>query len=86
MSDKARALVDEVLRPLIEADGGTIELVSATEHAVTLRLGGTCSGCPGQPYTKTRVIEPLFEQAFGSGIRVTIERALTAAQKRAAAV
>ena len=38
--------VVEQLRPVLQADGGDIELVDVSEDGVvTLRLQGSCSGC-----------------------------------------
>ena len=70
MRDKAQRLIDEVLQPLIRADGGRIELLEVDARRVVVRLSGTCLGCPGQPYTLTRVIEPAFRKALGPDIQV----------------
>ena len=70
MREKVEAVIDEVLRPLVEADGGRIEIVDIDDASVTLRLSGACAGCPGAPYTRTRVIEPALEAALGHPIRV----------------
>jgi Fe-S cluster biogenesis protein NfuA len=47
---KAKQLIEEVVRPLIQVDGGQIELVSVTEARMVVRLGGRYLGCPGRPY------------------------------------
>lgn len=70
VQDNARKLVDEVIRPLVEADGGEIELVGVVDRRVLVRLTGTCSGCPGRPYTVTRVIEPLVKKWLGDDMSV----------------
>lgn len=66
MRERAEALIAEYIRPLVEADGGKIELVEATSKRVVLRLSGTCAGCPGQPFTLSRFIEPLFKRMLGA--------------------
>jgi Fe-S cluster biogenesis protein NfuA len=68
--EKAAAAIEEYIRPLIEADGGHIELIEATETRVVVRLSGVCAGCPGQPFTVTRVIEPALKRALGTTIEV----------------
>ena len=68
--DTAAKLVDEVLRPLIAADGGTIELVGLVDRKLVVRLTGTCAGCPGRPYTLGRIIEPVAKKWLGDDIRV----------------
>lgn len=70
MEDRAKQLVDEVLAPLIAADGGTIQLVSLIDKRLLVRLTGTCAGCPGRPYTLTRIVEPVAKKWLGDDVRV----------------
>jgi Fe-S cluster biogenesis protein NfuA len=60
-----------VVAPLIQADGGRIYLVSATEDSVSIHLAGRFSGCPGNTLAKRRVIEPLIGRV-APGAQVTI--------------
>jgi Fe-S cluster biogenesis protein NfuA len=39
------------LRPLLQADGGDIELVEVTDRKAFVRLRGKCAGCPSSPLT-----------------------------------
>lgn len=73
MRDDAQNLVDTVLRPLIEADGGSIELVDVEDDEVVVRLSGTCAGCPGRPYTLSQVITPAVQRVLGEGVRVVLD-------------
>lgn len=57
LEDKAKRLIEEIVRPLIQADGGDIELLHVTEARLIVRLSGTCAGCPGRPYTLRGVVE-----------------------------
>ena len=70
MKDEVKDVIDRYLRPLIEADGGTIELVEITEAEIVVRLGGACAGCPGRPYTLERVIRPALRKCVGRKIAV----------------
>jgi Fe-S cluster biogenesis protein NfuA len=47
-----------VLAPLVEADGGQLYVVTASEKKVQIHLAGTCCGCPGARQTTEQVIEP----------------------------
>ena len=51
-TDSVSAVIEQ-LRPLLQADGGDIELVSADEATgkVSVRLHGACRGCPGAQQT-----------------------------------
>jgi Fe-S cluster biogenesis protein NfuA len=70
LEDRAKKLVDEILGPLIKADGGQIELVGIVDKRLLVRLTGTCSGCPGRPYTLARIVEPAVKKWLGDDIRV----------------
>ena len=77
MREDVERLVAEVIAPLVMADGGAVEVVELSEGAtltVTLRLGGACAGCPGLPYTRSRVIEPVLRRGLGKAVTVIIER------------
>ena len=70
MRERAQALIDDVLQPLVAADGGRIELLEVSDRRVVVRLSGTCLGCPGQPYTLSHVIEPAFKKVLGPETQV----------------
>lgn len=64
--DVAR-VVTEVLAPILEADGGGIELVSVDEEKreIVLRFTGAFAACPGTPAVREEVVEPLLKKAAG---------------------
>jgi len=41
----------ERIRPLMQADGGDIELVNVSGNSARVRLTGMCSGCPSAHMT-----------------------------------
>ena len=45
------------IRPALQADGGDCELVGITDGVVTLRLTGSCHGCPSSTMTLQMGIE-----------------------------
>lgn len=50
--------VIEQLRPMVQADGGDLELLHVTEEGiVTLKLHGSCSGCSSSTTTLRNGIE-----------------------------
>ncbi len=52
------AAVVETIRPIIQADGGDLELVDVTEDGVVqVRLHGACVGCPGAQMTLKMGVE-----------------------------
>ncbi len=75
--DRVEALIEDLVRPLVEADGGGIELVAVDDRTVTVRLSRACAGCPGAPYTRSGVIEPVLRRVLGEHVQVVLQRAPT---------
>ncbi|MCB9709153.1 MAG: NifU family protein [Myxococcales bacterium] len=71
-NDAVIALVYRVVRPLIEADGGSIEVLDIDKDSVTVRLGKACVGCPGVHYTKEFVLRPILEKALERAITLRV--------------
>jgi len=58
MKDKVQSVIDAI-RPLLQQDGGDIELVDVDEATgvVSVRLQGACKGCPGAQMTLKMGVE-----------------------------
>ncbi len=69
--DEILRVVNDILGPLVRADGGEVYLVRAEDNAVELHLAGRFSGCPGNTLAKRRVIEPAI-LAVAPRARVTV--------------
>jgi len=54
--ERVKAVLDEC-RPLVQADGGDIELMDVQNDVVHLRLTGNCIGCPSSQATLKQGIE-----------------------------
>jgi Fe-S cluster biogenesis protein NfuA len=64
--------LSEFVAALVQADGGELYLVSATQDDVHLHLTGTCAGCPGATMTRERLLEPAVHGAAPKAtLRVT---------------
>lgn len=48
--ERVAAVVDRI-RPLIQHDGGDIELVEVSDATATVRMSGNCVGCPSASMT-----------------------------------
>jgi Fe-S cluster biogenesis protein NfuA len=51
------------IRPMLQADGGDVELVDVTDGIVKVRLQGACAGCPGAQMTLQAGVERQVKQA-----------------------
>lgn len=57
MFEKVQKVI-EAVRPMLQADGGDVELVEVTNDGIVrLRLTGACGGCPMSTYTLRMGIE-----------------------------
>lgn len=58
MTEKVQNVIDAI-RPLLQQDGGDIELVGVAEDTgvVSVRLQGACRGCPGAKMTLKMGVE-----------------------------
>jgi Fe-S cluster biogenesis protein NfuA len=61
MKDKVQAALEKV-RPMLQRDGGDVELVEVTEEGVVqVRLIGACKGCPMSQMTLKEGIEKFLK-------------------------
>jgi Fe-S cluster biogenesis protein NfuA len=63
VQQKVQDVVDQI-RPMLQADGGDIELVGFDENTgvVSVRLQGACKGCPGAAMTLKMGVERHMKQ------------------------
>ncbi len=50
------------IRPMLQADGGDVELVGVEGGVVKLRLKGACAGCPVAEMTLKQGIERVLKE------------------------
>jgi Fe-S cluster biogenesis protein NfuA len=65
-----RAVIEDVIAPLVAVDGGAVTFVSHERGRVALRFGQACSGCPGQRLTIEQVILPALRVVDDSIVAV----------------
>jgi Fe-S cluster biogenesis protein NfuA len=61
MREKVEAALSQI-RPVLQADGGDVELVDVSEGVVMLRLSGACGGCPMATLTLHQGIERVLRE------------------------
>jgi len=63
--DNLKKSVEQALtriRPMLQRDGGDIELVEVTDGIVKVRLTGACKGCPMSQMTLKQGVEKFLMQ------------------------
>ena len=69
MKEKVEQALAKV-RPVLQADGGDVELVDVVDGVVQLRLTGACHGCPCAAQTLQHGIERYLKERVPEVIRV----------------
>ncbi len=68
--DAVRQVLEEMVRPALQGDGGDIELVGVTGGEVRVRLQGACHGCAGAGMTLQLGVEALLKEELPGITRV----------------
>ncbi len=77
----------ETVRPLVESHGGHIDVESVVDGVVTLRLKGTCDGCPSSGATLTYGVEAALREGWPNFRRMEVlEGEATSVNAEAAAL
>ncbi len=63
-------ILDEEIRPLLQADGGDVELVDVDRTIVSVTLRGRCTNCPSSQATLTQVVEKMLRDKVDPEITV----------------
>lgn len=69
MKEKVEKVINEI-RPMLQADGGDVELVSVEEGVVKVKLRGACAGCPMSQLTLQNAIEARLKEKIPEVKRV----------------
>ena len=63
MQEKVMAVLDEI-RPMLQADGGNVELVEVSEDGIVrVKLVGACGSCPMSQMTLKMGIEKRLKES-----------------------
>ena len=82
MSEALRKVIDEVINPLLEMDASSIELLSAGEDEVVVRVTGRAAFGVGAEYVRTGVIEPAIRKVVGDDCAIRIKKTVPTAKRR----
>lgn len=64
--ENVEALLDEMVRPALNSDGGDITLVRIQDNDIYVRLIGACNTCPSSVMTMKMGVERLLQEEFPS--------------------
>ena len=63
-------VIDEEIRPSLQADGGDLELVDVDGTTVYVSLRGQCTNCPSAQVTLKDVVEARLQEVVDPEIQV----------------
>ena len=69
-SKLVESTLDDYIRPMLQKDGGDLELIDIKDHLVYCQLQGACSGCKGAGATMKMMIEKTLKDRVDERIRV----------------
>lgn len=70
MKEKVQKVLDKI-RPMLQADGGNVELVEVTNDGIVkVRLQGACYGCPMSQITLKAGIEKTLKSEVPEIVKV----------------
>jgi len=67
---RVEQVIEGAIRPLLQADGGDLELVDIKDRIVYCRLAGACAGCAGAQMTLKMMVERTLKEQVDERIRV----------------
>ena len=67
---RVQEVIDKEIRPLLEHDGGSIELVDLDGNNVIVRLTGRCSSCPSAGVTLKYTVQDKLREFVSSDLTV----------------
>lgn len=67
---KVEKAIDEYVRPMLQQDGGDVEIVDIKDNLVYCRLAGACEGCAGASQTLKLMIEKTLKDHVDERVRI----------------
>ena len=62
--DAVQAVLDDLVRPAVQSDGGDVVLVKVEGNDVYVQMVGACDGCGSAPITLRLGVERLLHEEF----------------------
>ena len=70
MKSEVEMVLAAFVRPVLQADGGDVELVDVKDGVVKVRLQGACHGCPMASVTLKSRVEAVIKERIPAIKRV----------------
>lgn len=67
---RVQEVIDKTIKPMLESDGGSLELVDIKDNVVIVRLKGRCAVCPSSHVTLKHTVEDQLREFISKEIVV----------------
>ena len=67
---KVQEIIDREIKPLLEQDGGSIELIDVQGNTIVVRLQGRCASCPAAGATLKHTVEDKLREFVSPDLEV----------------
>ena len=67
---KVQEIIDREIKPLLEQDGGSIELIDVQGNTIVVRLQGRCASCPAAGATLKHTVEDKLREFVSPALEV----------------
>lgn len=67
---KVQEIIDREIKPLLEQDGGSIELIDVQGNTIVVRLQGRCASCPAAGATLKHTVEDKLREFVSPELEV----------------
>ncbi len=67
---RVQEVIDKEIKPALERDGGSIELIDLHDNKVKVRLKGICAACPNATLTLKKLVEGKLREFVSSKLEV----------------
>ncbi len=62
--EKIEAILDQTIRPALQADGGDIQVISLEDNVLTVNYQGACGSCPSSTMGTLKAIENILREEY----------------------
>ncbi|MDP8212144.1 MAG: NifU family protein [Candidatus Zapsychrus exili] len=70
MDEKLTKIIDENIRPMLQKDGGDLEIISYEGNTLKISYQGACGCCPHAAIGTLKFIESVLKDQYNSDIIV----------------
>lgn len=76
LHEQVERLLEERVRPYLHSHGGEVQLLGCEDGVVSVRLTGSCAGCPAADLSTRQFLEETLRAELPEVQRVEVDRAV----------